>query len=45
MEIPKKLVKAYEYLEIRDIFAVNCLEEIIWAKTLRAPNVGHTNVD
>jgi len=29
MAIPKKLVTVYEYLEIRHIFAINCLEEII----------------
>lgn len=45
MEIPKKLVMVYEYLEIRDVFAINCLEKIILAKTLRALNVGRTNVD
>ena len=45
MEIPKKSVTVYEYLEIRDIFAINCLQEIMWAKTLRALNVGRTNVD
>jgi len=45
MEIPKKLVTVYENLEIRDIFAIKSLEEIVWAKTLPALNVGHTNVD
>jgi hypothetical protein len=45
METSKKLVIVYEYLEIRDVFAIKFLEEIIWAKNLRALNVGLTNID